>query len=233
MDTWTRAPEAIEMASRNAITRDAHGNPPRNTSLARESEHDATNGPYADPDRSALLSLHRRDSGRGITNEPAQNNIELNSDPVERHPLEDVHWQSTSQATFLAMLALLILGVLTAISHHLFYSYLNKRPTDVIAQNWAIRIGTAFAYLFKMALVAAISVVYAQGFWFIVCRHAFEIGTLDDLFTLLTNPLRLFNRSLYRRASLLFGLALAAWLLPISAVFAPGALTGLVHFKKC
>jgi len=215
------------MVSRNAITREAHDIP-------RDSEHDVASGTNGGPDRTALLTLHRRDSGRGITNEPGANETESSWDPVERHPLGAIKWRTTSQAAFLAMLALLLIGVLTAISHHLFYSYLDKRATDsVIGQDWAIRIGTAFAYLFKMALVAAVSVVYAQAFWFILRRHAFEIGTLDDLFTLLTNPIRLYNRSLYGRASLLLGLALVAWLLPISAVFAPSALTGFVHLRKC
>lgn len=198
---------------------------------ATEIVSDITSGRNGDPATTALLTSRepRRDTTSDTDGEPAQNETELGSELREIRPLEDIKWQRTSQAAFLALLGLLFIGVLTAISHHLFYSYLNNRATDsaVIGQKWAIRIGTAFAYLFKTALVAAISVVYAQGFWFLVRRNEFEIGTLDDFFALLNNPLRFYNRSLYGRASLLFLLAMISWLIPISAVFAPGALTGL------
>jgi len=63
----------------------------------------------------------------------------------------------TSQAEFFSMLGLLLLGVVAAIGHHVFYSYLNTENVDetAVTQTWAIRIGTAFAYLFKTALIAA------------------------------------------------------------------------------
>jgi hypothetical protein len=131
-------------------------------------------------------------------------------------------------AAFISMYGLLLLGILSAICHHLFYSYLNNEAVDeaAVGQTWAIRIGSALAYLFKTVLVAAIAVVYAQGFWFIVRRNLFEIGSLDNFFSLLTNPLLFYNRSLYGKASLLFALAIVSWLLPVSAVLAPGSLTG-------
>ena len=140
----------------------------------------------------------------------------------------ETNWWRSSQVALSAMLVLLLLGVLAAIGHHLFYSYLNNQVVDqaAIPQNWGIRIGTAFSYLVKTVLVGAVAVVYAQAFWFIVRRQAFEIGSLDDFFSLLNNPLLFFNRRLYGEAIILLGLALVSWLLPISAVLVPGALTG-------
>jgi hypothetical protein len=135
---------------------------------------------------------------------------------------------ASQAAPFISMYGLLLVGILSAICHHLFYSYLNNEAVDeaAVGQIWAIRIGTALAYLFKTVLVAAIAVIYVQGFWFIVSRNSFEIGSLDNFFSLLTNPLLFYNRSLYEKASLLFALAIVSWLLPISALFAPGSLTG-------
>lgn len=172
-------------------------------------------------------------SENDITNDSRRQNFNtrlLDSTPRKSgHDITSHDWWRTSQSALLAMFGFLLIGALTAISHHFFYSYLNNQATDkaVVGQIWAIQIGTAFAYLFRTALVAATSVVYAQAFWFIVRRYAFEIGTLDDFFDLLNNPLRLCNRSLYGRASILLGLAIVSWLLPISAFLAPGALTGL------
>jgi hypothetical protein len=136
-------------------------------------------------------------------------------------------WRTT-QGAYAAMAGLLLLGLLVAISHHLFYSYLHNRELQeaAVPQNWAIRIGNAFAYLFKTALVAAVAVSYAQGFWFFVRRKSFQIRTLDKFFGVLCNPLLVFNSELLQSTTLLFALAVVSWLLPISAVFAPGALTG-------
>jgi len=142
---------------------------------------------------------------------------------------QDTNWWRTNQAAVLAMLGLGLLGLALAVGHHLFYAYLNNRVVGeaAVPQNSAIQIGTAFAYLFKTMLVAAIGVAYAQCFWFVVRRNSYQIGSLDDFFSILNNPLRFFSRALYGRAVVLFGLALVSWLLPISAVFAPGALTSM------
>jgi hypothetical protein len=230
----SEAPQATEIATGNDMAPAAYV---KDTALLSshpfKSGRDITNGTDSAPDTTALLTSDPHESERHIASDaegqPAQDKTEPRSDAAEIRPLEDIAWRRTSQAAFLTMVGLLFIGLLTAISHHVFYSYLNKRETDTAAvgQNWAIRIGTAFAYLFKTVLVAAISVVYAPCSWFIVRRHAFEIGTLDDFFALLNNPVAFYNRSLYGKASILFGLAMISWLVPISAVFAPGALTGL------
>jgi hypothetical protein len=178
------------------------------TLLAIDPRESDTTTPFADDEQSPNTSL-------------------LAAPPKHPQERKDNRFD-TSHMEFLSMFGLLLVGGLTAIGHHLFYSYLNNKEVDQagVGQTWAIRTGTAFAYLFKTTLVAAIAVVYAQCFWFIVRRNFFEIGSLDDFFALLTNPLLFYHRSLYGKASLLFGLAMVSWLLPISAVFAPGALTG-------
>jgi hypothetical protein len=134
----------------------------------------------------------------------------------------------TILATYTTMLGLLLLGLFAAISHHLFYSHLHNLEIQeaAVPQKWATRIGNAFAYLFKTALVAAVAVAYAQGFWFFVRRKSLEIRSLDYSFSVLSNPLLLFNINSFQKTTLLFGLASVSWLLPISAVFSPGALTG-------
>ena len=155
--------------------------------------------------------------------------VAVNGDELLDSSVESRHsrWR-TSLVAYVAMLGLLLLGLLTAIGHHLFYTYLNNREVDTAAipQNWTIRIGNAIAYLFKTALVAAIAVAYAQGFWYVVRRRSLKIGSLDYIFGVLYNPFLLFNAKLLPKTSLLFGLAAVSWLLPISAVFSPGTLTG-------
>jgi hypothetical protein len=161
---------------------------------------------------------------------PAANAEELLDVPMTSH-------NNRSRTTFVAyatMLGLLLFGIFAAISHHLFYSYLDNREIDeaAVPQNWVIRIGNAFAYLFKTCLVAAVAVAYAQGFWFLVRRKSLEIRSLDFSFGVLYNPVLLFNVNLFQKTTSLFGLAVVSWLLPISAVFSPGALTGCPLFPS-
>lgn len=134
----------------------------------------------------------------------------------------------TSPMVYGAMLGLLLLGVLIAIGHHLFYVYLNNREIEevLVPQNWAIRIGNGFGYLFKTSLVSAVAVAYAQGFWYFVRRRTFEIGSIDTLFGVLYNPFLFFSKDLVQKTPMLFVLAAVSWLLPFSGVFAPGTLTG-------
>lgn len=132
----------------------------------------------------------------------------------------------TSRAAYTIMLGLLSIGLLAAIGHHRFYSYLNNRQIkDSVPQVWAIRIGNAFAYLFKTALTAAVAVAYTQGFWFFVRRKSLPIGSLDKYFGVLYNPLSFFNTDLLQHSTLLFGLAMVSWLLPLATMLSPGTLT--------
>jgi hypothetical protein len=155
--------------------------------------------------------------------------VAVNGDELLDDSMRSRHsrWRA-SLVAYVTMLGLLLLGLLTATSHHLFYTYLNNREIEeaAVPQNWAIRIGNAFAYLFKTSLVSAVAVAYAQGFWYFVRRRSFEIGSLDKFFGVLYNPISFFSTDLFQKTTLLFGLAVVSWLLPLSAVFAPGSLTG-------
>jgi hypothetical protein len=58
----------------------------------------------------------------------------------------------------LTMIGLPILGVLLAAGHHLFYSSLNDTETpNNFKQQLNIAYGTAFAFLAKSALIAAVA----------------------------------------------------------------------------
>jgi len=138
------------------------------------------------------------------------------------------------RSAYTLMFGLLLLAVLVAVGHHLFYVYLNGREINevVLPQTWVIRVGNAFAFLFKLSLVSAIGVAYAQGFWFFVRRKDIEIRSLDAMFGVLYNPALFLNLDLLLKTTLLFALAAISWILPITAVFSPGALTGCSHLIR-
>jgi len=132
------------------------------------------------------------------------------------------------------MIGLTLLAVLAAIGHHLFYVYLDgKQVSQVkIPQAWVIRVGTAFAYLFKASLVAAVGIAFCQRFWYSARRSSLQIRSLDAMFGVLINPLKFFNADLLLRTKVLFIMAVIAWILPIAAIFSPGAMTGFHRVRS-
>lgn len=132
------------------------------------------------------------------------------------------------------MFGLLLVGLLAAVCHHLFYSYLNNRELKdvLLPQPWVIRMGNAIAFLFKLALVSAIGMAYAQAFWFFVRRKDIKIGSLDAMFGVLSNPALFLNVDLFLKTTVLCSLAAISWILPISAVLSPGSLTGSSLCRK-
>jgi hypothetical protein len=109
----------------------------------------------------------------------------------------------------------------------MFYSRINNRPIAQlpISQSWVTRASNALAFLFKTVLVSAIGIAYSQRLWFSARRQAIRIGSIDAMFQILTNPLMFFNIDIFRKTSILFGLAAVSWLLPLSAIVSPSALT--------
>jgi len=126
------------------------------------------------------------------------------------------------------MFSLLLLGVFTAVGQHGFYTYLHLKLVDAVAidQTWVIRIGNAFSFLVKTSLVAAVGIAFWQSFWHTIRHKELPVKSIDSVFGVLVNPLQFFDRNLLLKTPLLFIMALIAWCLPLTAIFAPGALTG-------
>jgi len=138
--------------------------------------------------------------------------------------------------SFITMLLLVIASILAAGGQHFYYHSLNGRGVnDVpVSQGWVIRGGNALAFLFKSCLVMAVAVSFCQLFWYLIRRTTLEVGTLDAIFALLQNPLSFFVGELWIRGKLLLLIGIIAWLVPISAILSPGALTGstLAHLSE-
>ncbi len=61
------------------------------------------------------------------------------------------------------MIVLYIVGVCTALSHHLFYSYHHERIVD--DAEWPIRTAIALAFLARACLVGSVRIAYNQWAW--------------------------------------------------------------------
>lgn len=127
----------------------------------------------------------------------------------------------------LAMVILWVGALATALGQHFFYISIDGSEIHSgLSQAWVVRLGVAFGFIFKTLLVGAVSVIYAQALWFWVQRRAIRVESLDAIFGVLNNPTLFFNRELIQKTPFLFSVALISWTIPISAVIAPGALTG-------
>jgi len=136
---------------------------------------------------------------------------------------------SKAYKPYITMVSLFTSGLALAVGHHLLYSRLNGRQLAQVSvsQAWVIRAGTAFAFAFKTVLVSAIGAAYCQLFWHSVRRKSIRIGSLDAMFALLKEPMAFFKFQFAKKTALLFVMAVLAWLLPLSSILSPGALTGL------
>jgi hypothetical protein len=173
-------------------------------------------------------------------NHPAIDTASYQSVPKEFNEVVNAHAPLSQQTphnhrfsgwkSYATMLGFLGTGIATAAVQHFYYSYLDGREVDQVSmsQSWAIRIGTAFAFLFKTCLVASVGVAYCQGFWYSVRRNSVRLYELDAIFSILNNPLNFIHKNIYLRRKVLVVLALICWLLPIAAIFSPGALTGKI-----
>jgi hypothetical protein len=86
------------------------------------------------------------------------------------------------------MLGGLLLGVVFAIAHHLFYQYLHGRPASAAlirsfatSQETNIAVGTAFAFLVKASLVFAVFTAFIQAFWHTIQPSASSLSRIPSL----------------------------------------------------
>jgi len=128
---------------------------------------------------------------------------------------------------YLSTLSFYCLALLASICHHFFYANLDGKPPDslLIPQTWAIRAGNALAYIFQMCLILAISTAFSQQAWRSVRRTALSVNGLDAMFGALGSLWKLRNTEFLIKTKTLAVMALLSWLMPLSAILSPGALT--------
>lgn len=122
------------------------------------------------------------------------------------------------------MLVLIVAGTAVGLGHHFGYQYLHKKPQEIFSQTWSHNLGIGAAFFVKSSYTLAILTALQEVLWFSFRKRAMKISLLDKLFTLSSNPLS-FGPGAVINAPLATALAAAAWIIPISAILAPGSLT--------
>jgi hypothetical protein len=168
------------------------------------------------PDKNITTDLQKE----GSTNE--------GSDKTEAYLIPKGAPNLRDMKNFALMLTSYVAAIIAAVAQHCFYRSLNGSDLDtfLISQVWVSQIGTALIFLFKTTVVTAVGFAYNYAFWHRVRRSAVRVGGLDAMYGVLANPFQFFSTDLLFRAKFLLILAIVSWTLPLSAIFAPGALTG-------
>ena len=110
--------------------------------------------------------------------------------------------------------------------HLVFFRVLDGRPTDttIVSQGLQTAIANILAIVVEMSLLSGIAVAYNQSIWRLFRRKHLKAATIDKLMTLSAEPWNLVRNGLYKKAPLEWLLACSSVLVPIAAIFPPGAL---------
>ena len=107
------------------------------------------------------------------------------------------------------MYEMLLIGIILAVGHHVFYSRLDGRPADDQLQ--MMRYGNFLSYAAKSFLATSIIFAYKQQIWATVRRNNLELGTIDSLFSAVDDLRALLNWDFAKRAKVALGLAIIFW----------------------
>jgi hypothetical protein len=132
-----------------------------------------------------------------------------------------IHWTTPT-----LMVASLIVGILFALGHHLFYASLDRKhaPTSleghsvlgtyVSTQQFNIAVGTTFAFLVRASLMLSMSIAYFQILMWSVGKYGTKgtkLGHLDVMTSALQDLVSLASFTTWRRRPWLWVLAIVAW----------------------
>ncbi|KAI9794015.1 MAG: hypothetical protein M1816_006640 [Peltula sp. TS41687] len=132
-----------------------------------------------------------------------------------------IYWRTPS-----TMAALFVCGIAFALGHHLYYDRLDgQQNINGDSQEWAIRIGTALSFLAKASLCAAAAMAYKQYSWLRMRNRPITIGGIDSIQGALTDFSALMNGDMLIQSKMTTLLAILIWLIPLSAIVPPAALT--------
>jgi hypothetical protein len=84
-----------------------------------------------------------------------------------------------------------------------------------------VRYGTALAFFTKSTLVGSVVLSYRQRIWQTFRSKAMTIKAIDSLFTATEDPTKFASLEMLKNAKVATFMALACWMIPLSAVFSP------------
>jgi hypothetical protein len=106
----------------------------------------------------------------------------------------------------------ILLGILVAVAHHLFYQSLDTKIVhSENQQQWFLRIGTALAILTKTLLTTSAALAYTQVLWHTLRSRPVSLNNIDSLFSATTNAWHFTNWGFWKRGPALAIIAVIIW----------------------
>ncbi|KAL0634664.1 hypothetical protein Q9L58_006390 [Maublancomyces gigas] len=144
-----------------------------------------------------------------------------------------IHWY-----TPVSIIALMTLGIASAVAHHLFYSRINGTGAgSERRQQFMTLVGTSLAFLCKASLGAVIGISRMQCIWVTLRTDYITLRGIDALFGVTSDLFYFKNWDMVRKARLATTMAAIMWIFPFTAVFTPGAIVvatiPLIHNVPC
>lgn len=119
----------------------------------------------------------------------------------------NIHWRSP-----MLMMGLVLSGICMALSHNFYYRSLDGTVvSSETSQQWAIRIGTALAFLTQSSLASAVGIAYTQRIWVTVKEKPISLQNIDKVFSLGTDPFSFFSLEILTSVKVLCLLAASMW----------------------
>jgi hypothetical protein len=126
-----------------------------------------------------------------------------------------------------SVLTIVLAGSFAAV-HYAFFRLIDGKEVSGVFSLRQSQVSTISLLLvtgFRSAIIAVIGTCFTQYLWHLLRVNCFRIGLIEDLFQLRSSPLVLTNPSIFRRAPILCLAATLSWLVPLSTIYPPGALT--------
>lgn len=121
--------------------------------------------------------------------------------------LRRIHW-----AVPATLIGASIAGTAFAIGHHFYYSSLNgTKVHSTSEQRWALRIGTALAFLVKTFFTTSTAIAFVQQSYLTLSQSSATIGEVDNIFGILRDFGSFYDVALWFRHPLLLFPAIITW----------------------
>ncbi|KAI1052941.1 hypothetical protein LB506_010005 [Fusarium annulatum] len=124
------------------------------------------------------------------------------------------------------MCLLVLVGILFAVGHHLFYLRLDGK--EALNQSLMLRYGTIVAFCTKACLGTAVTIAFHQRAWRVVRNKTARVGTIDSIFTANSDIFSLLTWGSIRKAKIGTLLALYCWVTPLVVVLTSETLSVVV-----
>lgn len=157
----------------------------------------------------------------GFTQNWFASSADLKPSPNSNIAQWGIYWYTPVTMAFL-----FILGVGSAVAHHVYYSKLHGTAAgDAYKQQWVIQIGTGLAFLSRAALVSVLGISRTQWLWVTLRKRFMTLAGIDAMFGVTSDPVYFLNLDMLRRAKLVTFMAAIVWIFSFTAILTPGTIS--------